>query len=112
MPYTIRKVRGKPCFKLHNKKSKRVFSKCSTKENVIKQLRLLRAIEYDKNFVPRGGRTMKKQRTMTKRCKLTTHRCSATNKCYKKSSFIRKTPIKRCPRGTRKCRDNRCHKKV
>lgn len=53
MPYTIRKVRGKSCFKLYNRKSKRVFSKCSSKKNVTKQLRLLRAIEYNKNFVPR-----------------------------------------------------------
>lgn len=53
MPYTIRKVRGKPCFKLYNRKSKRVFSKCASKKNVTKQLRLLRAIEYNKNFVPR-----------------------------------------------------------
>ena len=54
MPYTIRKVRGKPCFKLYNRKSKRVFSKCASKKNVTKQLRLLRAIEYNKNFVPRN----------------------------------------------------------
>lgn len=60
MPYTVRKVRGKPCFKLYNRKSKRVFSKCSSKKNVTKQLRLLRAIEYDKNFVPRGN-TLKKR---------------------------------------------------
>ena len=60
MPYTVRKVRGKPCFKLYNRKSKRVFSKCSSKKNVTKQLRLLRAIEYDKNFVPRGNRLKKR----------------------------------------------------
>lgn len=60
MPYTMRKVRGKPCYKLYNTKTKRVYSKCGTKENVRKQLRLLRAIEYGKNFVPRG-RTLKKR---------------------------------------------------
>lgn len=53
MPYTVRKLRGKSCFKLYNRKSKRVFSKCASKKNVTKQLRLLRAIEYNKNFVPR-----------------------------------------------------------
>lgn len=53
MPYTLRKVRGKSCFKLYNRKSKRVFSKCASKKNVTKQLRLLRAIEYNKKFVPR-----------------------------------------------------------
>jgi hypothetical protein len=60
MPYTMRKVRGKPCYKLYNRKTKRVYSKCGSKENVQKQLRLLRAIEYGKNFVPRN-KTMKKK---------------------------------------------------
>jgi hypothetical protein len=60
MPYTIRKLRKKPCFKLYNPKTKRVFSKCSSKINVNKQLRLLRAIEYNKNFVPRN-KTVKKR---------------------------------------------------
>jgi len=60
MPYSVRKVRGKPCYKVYNKKTKRVFSKCTNKENVKKQLRLLRAIEYNKNFVPRN-KTMKKR---------------------------------------------------
>lgn len=53
MPYTVRKVRGKSCFKVYNKKSKRVYSKCTSRENAQKQVRLLRAIEYNKNFVPR-----------------------------------------------------------
>ena len=61
MPYSVRKVRGKPCFKVYNKKTKRVFSKCASKKNVEKQLRLLRAIEYNKNFTPRN-KTMKKRR--------------------------------------------------
>lgn len=49
---------------------------------------------------------------MSTRCKPTKHRCSSTKKCYRKSNWRRKTPIKRCRTGTRKCRDNRCHKKV
>jgi hypothetical protein len=60
MPYTVRKVRGKPCYKLYNSKTKKVYSKCASKENIKKQLRLLRAIEYGKNFVPRS-KTMKKR---------------------------------------------------
>ena len=44
MPYSVRKVRGKPCYKLMNSKTK-----------------LLRAIEYGKDFVPRRGKTMKKR---------------------------------------------------
>jgi hypothetical protein len=31
-----------------------VFAKCTTKERGQKQLRLLRAIQNNKNFVPRG----------------------------------------------------------
>ncbi len=54
MPYTIRKVSKKNCYKVMNRKTKRVFAKCSTKENAKKQMRLLNAIEYNKNFVPRG----------------------------------------------------------
>lgn len=53
MPYTIRKVTKKDCYKVMNRKTKRVFAKCTTKEKAKKQLRLLNAIEYNKNFVPR-----------------------------------------------------------
>ena len=53
MPYALRKVRGKDCYKVYNRKTKRVFAKCSTKLNATKQLRLLRAIHYNPKFVPR-----------------------------------------------------------
>lgn len=68
MPYIIRKVKGKNCYSLKKKVSnknktkkntktikngRKVFSKCSSLKNVKSQLRLLRAIEYGKNFVPR-----------------------------------------------------------
>jgi hypothetical protein len=45
------------------------------------------------------------------KCKTTRHRCSSNKKCYRKSSWQRKNLIKRCKVGTRKCRDNKCHKK-
>ena len=45
------------------------------------------------------------------KCKVTRHRCSANKKCYRKSAWTRKNLIKRCKVGTRKCRDNKCHKK-
>jgi len=51
MPYSIRKVKGKPCYRVYNKKTKKVFAKCSTPENAKKQLILLRALQYNKNFV-------------------------------------------------------------
>lgn len=61
MPYSIRKVRGKACYKVYNNKTKRVYSKCTSRENAEKQLKLLRAIEYNKNFVPRK-QTMKNKK--------------------------------------------------
>ena len=52
MPYAIRKVRNKSCFMVYNKKSKHVFAKCTTKKRAEKQIRLLSAIENNRNFVP------------------------------------------------------------
>ena len=70
MPYKTRKVRGKNCYKVYKPKDKRVFSKCSTKENAMKQIRLLRALQFNKSFktVPpkKGGskrKTMKRRST-------------------------------------------------
>jgi hypothetical protein len=59
MPYSIRKVAKKNCYKVYNRKSKRIFAKCTTMEKAKKQLRLLRAIQNNKNFKPR--RTVKKR---------------------------------------------------
>jgi hypothetical protein len=69
MPYTIRKVQNKPCFKVYNKKTKRVYSKCSSKKNAQSQLRLLRAIEYNKDFVPRSSGISRRNREMNRRTK-------------------------------------------
>lgn len=65
MPYTLRKVRQKSCYRIINPKTKRVFAKCSTKRNAVKQLRLLRAIQYNKKFVPNAStnRTRRRRRT-------------------------------------------------
>jgi hypothetical protein len=49
----MRKVPNKNCYRVSNRKSKRVMAKCASKKNAIKQLRLLRAIQNNKNFVPR-----------------------------------------------------------
>lgn len=54
MPYSTRKVKGKNCYKVFNKKTKKVFSKCSSLKNAQKQIKLLRAIEFNKDFVPRA----------------------------------------------------------
>lgn len=55
MPYSIRKVPNKACYRVTNKKTKKVFAKCSSKKNAEKQVRLLRAIENNKGFVPNTG---------------------------------------------------------
>jgi len=68
MPYGIRKLSNKNCFKVFNKKTKKVFSKCSSLENAGKQLKLLRAIKYNKNFIPygRGSRRNRGRNSSTK----------------------------------------------
>jgi hypothetical protein len=46
--YYMRKVRGQNCYSVRNRKTKRIFSKCTTKENAEKQLKILRAKLYNK----------------------------------------------------------------
>ena len=53
MPYTIRKVRGRPCYRVKNRRTKRVLAKCTSKKRAKKQIRLLQAIENNPDFVPR-----------------------------------------------------------
>jgi len=59
MPYSVRKVRNKPCYRVSNKKTKKIFAKCSTKRNARKQLNLLRAIENNPKFVQKLRNTRK-----------------------------------------------------
>ncbi len=59
MPYKTRKVPNKNCYRVYNRKSKKVFSRCASKTNAMKQLRLLRAIEFNKNFVPNNKKNRK-----------------------------------------------------
>ena len=54
MPYRIRYNSKKKCYSVLNKKTKKVFSKCTTLKKAKKQSRLLRAIMFNKDFVPRG----------------------------------------------------------
>jgi hypothetical protein len=66
MPYTIRKVRNKNCYRNMNKKTRKVIAKCSTREKALSQLRLLHAIKFNKNFVLRkpkmtGSRSIKRK---------------------------------------------------
>ena len=60
MPYKTRKVRNKPCYKVYNPVSKKVFSKCSTKKKAASQMRLLRGIQNNKTFRKRIRNTRRK----------------------------------------------------
>lgn len=55
MPYTIKRRkmrnRNKVCFSVVNKKNRK-FSKCTTLQKAKKQIRLLRAIEFNPKFIP------------------------------------------------------------
>ena len=54
MPYSMKKMRRKTCrkWRVYNRKTGKVFAKCTSKTRAKKQLNLLRAIHYNKNFVP------------------------------------------------------------
>ena len=56
MPYTIRKVPNRRCYKVLNKRTKKVFAKCTSLERAKKQINLLRAIENNKGFIPNTNR--------------------------------------------------------
>ena len=49
MPYNIRKVTNKNCYKVYNRKSGRVYAKCSTRKNAYKQISLLRRISSNES---------------------------------------------------------------
>jgi len=67
MPYTIRKVRNRRCYRVENAKTKRVFAKCTSKAKAESQVRLLRAIENNKNFLlrPEKRKVTKRARNVT-----------------------------------------------
>lgn len=58
MPYEMRRTsrrtpQGKrSCYYVRNKVTKRKFAKCTSLVNARKQLRLLRAVMYNPDFVP------------------------------------------------------------
>ena len=62
MPYTLRKVRNKNCYSVKTTKSKRIMAKCTTKEKAKKQIRLLRAIEVNKDFAKKVRATRKRRK--------------------------------------------------
>ena len=67
MPYKMRKVRGKDCYKVYNTVTKRVFAKCTTKEKATRQLAILREKVYntEKNITSKTSKTSKKSKNIT-----------------------------------------------
>ena len=59
MPFALRKISSR-CYQVYNKKTQKIYSKCANKHNAEAQLRLLRAIEFDKNFVLRPRNKIRK----------------------------------------------------
>ena len=55
MPFAIRKLPNRNCYRIRNTETGRIYAKCSTLSNAKAQLRLLRGIEYG-NFKPTGKR--------------------------------------------------------
>lgn len=62
MPYKIRYSRKNKCYSVINKKTKKIFAKCTTKNKATKQSRLLRAIMFNKNFIPNNNTTRRRRR--------------------------------------------------
>ena len=56
MPYTIRKVNRRRCYRVTNRTNKRVFARCTAKRKALRQVNLLRAIRYNKHFVQKNRR--------------------------------------------------------
>jgi DNA polymerase IIIc chi subunit len=82
MPYTARRVRSRKCYRVINTQTKRVFSKCTSKARAMKQLRLLRAIQNNKNFVPYSR--LSKTRRVSEPIKITNKDKSRKNRKSRK----------------------------
>jgi hypothetical protein len=68
MPYAVRKMPKRNCYKVFNKNTKKVFAKCTSMKNSQKQLRLLRAIQNNPKFRSNyNRRTMKNTGGKTRR---------------------------------------------
>lgn len=49
MPYKIRKMPNRACYRVSNAKTGRVYANCTSRENAKKQVSLLRSIERKKS---------------------------------------------------------------
>ncbi len=63
MPYSMRKVPRKNCYRVRNTKTKKVMAKCTTKELATRQMRLLRGIQNSRKF----AKQVRKGRAQTRK---------------------------------------------
>lgn len=61
----MRKVRYQDCYSVKSKT--RTFAKCAEKDSAKRQLKLLRALKWNKRFRPSRNRTMKKAQAPKKK---------------------------------------------
>ena len=62
MPYVMRKVPKRRCYTVKNKNTKRVMTKCTSKKKAIKQMRLLRGLQFNKKFAQQVKATRKNRK--------------------------------------------------
>ena len=67
MPYTIRKVNRRNCYRVMNKYSKRIMSKCTSLAKAKRQRRLLNGIHYNKSFAKKLRKTKKRKKSRKSR---------------------------------------------
>ena len=69
MSYSVIKVKRKyNCYRVINPGTNKIFSKCSTRKNAIRQSKLLRAILFNKTFIPNSrNKTRKKIKNITQK---------------------------------------------
>lgn len=67
MPYKTRKVRNKECYRVYNSDTKKTFARCTTRENALAQLKLLRGLQYNKSFRKRLASRKIDRMSLTKR---------------------------------------------
>ena len=61
MPYSLRKLPNKNCYRVFNSKTKRVHSKCTSLAKAKRQIRLLQAIDH--GFKKKKGKITKRRRS-------------------------------------------------
>ena len=62
MPCVMRKVPKRRCYTVKNKNTKRVMAKCTSKKKAIKQMRLLRGLQFNKKFAQQVKATRKNRK--------------------------------------------------